>query len=126
MRLVARFEVRSGGEVDLPEDARNWVTALRWDKSFVEGVTGRATTLFWHSGPAGARSYVAVERIEGCLDDGRAGTLIVHHAGTESDVETHYGIVVDGGGDFAGWTGRARLRHDERGAYFEFDLVEPG
>jgi hypothetical protein len=28
-----------------------------------------------------------------------------------------------GTGDFAGWTGSARIIHDEQGAYFEIDLT---
>jgi hypothetical protein len=27
------------------------------------------------------------------------------------------------GGDFAGWTGSARIRHDDQGAYFEINLT---
>ncbi len=123
VRLIARFEVRPEGETPTGEP---WVRGLRFAKTFTEGLLGSATTLFWHSGEEGRRSYVAVERISARTEDGREGVVIVHHAGTEVDADTAYGVVLAGEGDFAGWTGRARLRHDERGAFFEFDLDDAG
>jgi hypothetical protein len=43
----------------------------------------------------------------------------------ESDPDTWYGHIVPGTGtgDFAGWSGQARIRHDDQGAYFEITLA---
>lgn len=44
--------------------------------------------------------------------------------GLESDPDTWFGHIVPGTGTggFAGWSGPARIRHDDQGAYFEISL----
>ena len=51
--------------------------------------------------------------------------MTVQHGGLESDAGTWVGHIVPGTGtgDFAGWTGSARIIHDDRGAYFEINLM---
>ena len=46
-------------------------------------------------------------------------------AGLESDPGTWFGHIVPGTGTggFAGWSGSARIRHDDQGAYFEIELA---
>ena len=43
----------------------------------------------------------------------------------ESDPGSWFGHIVPGTGTggFTGWTGSARIVHDDQGAYFEIDLV---
>jgi hypothetical protein len=57
--------------------------------------------------------------------DGREGSVTVQHGGLESDPDTWFGHIVPGTGtgDFAGWSGQARIRHDDQGAYFEITLA---
>jgi hypothetical protein len=45
--------------------------------------------------------------------------------GLESDPGTWFGHIVPGTGTggFAGWTGSARIVHDDQGAYFEINLA---
>lgn len=68
---------------------------------------------------------LATERITGRTDDGREGSVTVQHGGLESDPDTWFGHIVPGTGtgDFAGWSGPARIRHDDQGAYFEITLA---
>jgi hypothetical protein len=51
--------------------------------------------------------------------------VTVQHGGLESDPGTWFGHIVPGTGTggFAGWSGSARIRHDDQGAYFEIDLA---
>jgi hypothetical protein len=46
-------------------------------------------------------------------------------AGLESDPGTWFGHIVPGTGTggFTGWSGSARIVHDDQGAYFEIDLA---
>jgi hypothetical protein len=102
-----------------------WVGAVRMGKEFTEGLTGASVGLFVSSGDTeGQRSYLAVERITATTEDGRSGSVTVHHGGLESSPETWFGHVVAGSGtdDFADWSGSARIEHDDRGAFFVFDL----
>jgi hypothetical protein len=48
--------------------------------------------------------------------------------GLESDPHSWFGRIVPGTGTggFAGWTGSARILHDDQGAYFEIDLDTEG
>ena len=73
----------------------------------------------------GSRSYVATERISGRTDDGREGSVTVQHGGLESDPGSWFGHIVPGTGTggFAGWSGSARIVHDDQGAYFEIALA---
>ena len=62
---------------------------------------------------------------DGRLEDGRSGELTVHHGALQHPGDTSaFGHIVagTGTGDFAGFRGRARIEHDERGAYFVFEL----
>jgi len=102
------------------------VGLMTFAKTFTSGIVGQATTLFMSAGTEeGSRSYVATERITGRTDDGREGSVTVQHGGLESDAGTWFGHIVPrtGTGDFAGWSGSARIVHDDQGAYFEITLV---
>lgn len=126
-RLKARFSVTGWDEQPLDGLDGDWVGAVRMSKTFSSGLVGSSTALFASSGPVeGQRAYVAIERIKASTDDGRAGSVTVHHGGLESDPDTWFGHVVPHSGteDFAGWSGSARIQHDDQGAYFLFDLAE--
>jgi hypothetical protein len=73
----------------------------------------------------GSRSYVATERITGHTDGGSQGSMTVQHGGLESDPGTWFGHIVPGTGIgcFGEWSGTARIRHDDQGAYFEIELA---
>jgi hypothetical protein len=64
-------------------------------------------------------------RISGRTDEGREGSVTVQHGGLESDPDTWFGHMVPGTGTggFAGWSGSARIVHDDQGAYFEITLT---
>ena len=51
--------------------------------------------------------------------------MTVQHGGLESDPGSWFGHIVPGTGTggFAGWTGSARIVHDDQGAYFEINLA---
>jgi hypothetical protein len=118
---VDGFEPRQVPGVD-----GDWVGVLTFAKTFTAGITGQGTTLFMSAGAQeGSRSYVATERITGRADDGREGSVTVQHGGLESDPATWFGHIVPGTGtgDFAGWSGPARIVHDDQGAFFEIDLA---
>ena len=68
---------------------------------------------------------MATERITGHTDGGSEGAVTVQHGGMESDPDTWFGHIVPGTGTggFAGWSGSARIRHDDQGAYFEIELA---
>jgi hypothetical protein len=123
--LIARFTVDGFEPRQVTGLDADWVGVLTFAKTFTAGITGQATTLFMSAGAEeGSRSYVATERITGRTDDGREGSVTVQHGGLESDPDTWFGHIVPGTGtgDFAGWSGQARIRHDDRGAYFEISL----
>ena len=125
MTLIARFTVDGFEPRQVTGLDADWVGVLTFAKTFTAGITGQATTLFMSAGAEeGSRSYVATERITGRTDDGREGSVTVQHGGLESDPDTWFGHIVPGTGtgDFAGWSGQARIRHDDRGAYFEISL----
>ncbi|HLK00758.1 MAG TPA: DUF3224 domain-containing protein [Streptosporangiaceae bacterium] len=126
--LIARFQVDGAvpGKVSGLEDA-GWFGLLTFSKTFTAGITGSATTVFLSAGTEeGSRSYVATERITGRTDDGREGELVVQHGGLESVPESWFGHIVPGTGTgpFNGWTGQARIQHDDQGAYFEITLPD--
>ncbi|GGL93476.1 DUF3224 domain-containing protein [Nakamurella endophytica] len=124
MTLIARFAVDRFDVTALEGLDAAWLGALVFHKTFTSGITGTATTAFLSAGEEGSRSYVATERITGTTADGRSGAVTVQHGGLESDPATWFGHIVPstGTGDWAGWAGPARIRHDEDGAYFEIDL----
>jgi hypothetical protein len=124
--LIARFKVDGFEPRQVDGLEADWVGVLTFAKTFTAGITGQATTLFMSAGTQeGSRSYVATERITGRTDDGREGSVTVQHGGLESDPATWFGHIVPGTGtgDFAGWSGSARIVHDDQGAFFEIDLA---
>jgi hypothetical protein len=124
--LIARFQV-DGYEMRKVEGLEaDWVGLMTFAKTFTAGITGHATTLFMAAGSEeGSRSYVATERITGRLDGGEEGSVTVQHGGLESDPATWFGHIVPGTGTggFAGWSGSARIVHDDQGAFFEIELT---
>jgi len=104
----------------------DWVALLTFAKTFKAGIIGHATTLFMSAGTEeGSRSYVATERITGQLESSEEqGELTVQHGGLESDPASWFGHIVPGTGTgpFAGWTGQAKIVHDDDGAFFEIEL----
>jgi Protein of unknown function (DUF3224) len=124
--LIARFGV-DGYEIRKVEGLEaDWVGLMTFAKTFTAGIIGQATTLFMAAGSEeGSRSYVATERITGRLEGGAEGSVTVQHGGLESDPATWFGHIVPGTGTggFAGWSGSARIVHDDQGAFFEIDLT---
>jgi hypothetical protein len=126
MKLNARFRVDTAEPAAVTGVDHGWASVVVFHKTFLTGITGKATTLFMSAGSEeGRRSYVATELISGRTDDGREGSFVVQHGGLESDLSTWLGHVVPatGTGGFEGWVGSARIEHDDDGPYFEFDLV---
>ncbi len=127
--LTARFSVTGWDEQTLDRLDGDWVDAVRMSKTFSSGLVGSSTALFASSGPVeGQRAYIAIERITGTIDDGRTGSVTVHHGGLESDPTTWFGHIVPHSGteDFADWRGSAHIEHDDEGAYMVFELAGPG
>lgn len=126
MALIARFQVDSFEPRQVAGLDADWVGVMTFAKTFTSGITGHATTLFMSAGSEeGSRSYVATERITGRTGDGRDGSVTVQHGGLESDPGSWFGHIVPGTGTggFAGWSGSARIVHDDQGPFFEFALA---
>ena len=126
MTLIARFRVDGFEPRKIDGVDVDWVGVMTFAKTFTSGIIGAATTVFMSAGTEeGSRSYVATERITGRTEDGREGSVTVQHGGLEADPETWFGHIVPktGTGDFAGWSGPARIIHDEQGPYFEITLA---
>ena len=124
--LIARFQVDSFEPRHVAGWDADWLGLMTFAKTFTSGITGQSATLFMSAGSQeGSRSYVATERISGRTDDGREGTVTVQHGGLESDPGTWFGHIVPGTGTgaFTGWSGSARIVHDDEGAYFEITLA---
>src|SRR6202046_2782191 len=124
--LIARFQVDSFEPRQVTGLDADWVGLLTFAKTFTSGITGHATTLFMSAGTQeGSRSYVATERITGHTDNGQEGSVTVQHGGLESDPATWLGPIVPGTGTggFEGWSGPARIVHDDQGAFFEIELA---
>ena len=129
--IIARFDVTGWEPADLPGlglggDPGDWLGAVVMRKTYTEGLVGESVAHFISSGTEeGGRGYLAAERISGRLDDGRTGSVTVHHGALQhpSDASA-FGYIVPGTGtgDFAEFSGRARIEHDERGAFFVFEL----
>lgn len=123
--LVARFTVDAAEPAQIAGLTADWVGMMVFRKTFTAGITGEAVTVFMAAGPQeGSRSYVATERITGRAPDGSEGSITIQHGGLESDPDAWYGHIVPhtGTGGFAGWSGTARIRHDDDGAFFEIAL----
>ena len=121
--LIARFSVNGWDERTIDGLEGGWVGAVEMRKELTAGLVGTSVALFVSSGETeGQRSYFAAERITATTDDGRSGSVTVHHGGLESSPETWFGHVVPGSGtdDFADWSGSALIKHDDDGAYFVF------
>jgi len=125
MMLVARFEVDGWDPRTVEGFDGDWVGVAALSKKFTEGLVGSSVAMFLASGEEGSRSYLAAERITGTTDDGRSGSVTVHHGAVEGKPDSAFGLVVpkSGSGDFADWSGSARIEHDETGAFFVFDLA---
>jgi hypothetical protein len=124
--IIARFQVDSAEPCQVAGLDADWVGLMTFAKTFTSGITGQSTTLFMSAGAQeGSRSYVATERISGRTADGREGSVTVQHGGLESDPGSWFGHIVPGTGTggFAGWSGSARIVHDDQGAYFEITLT---
>ena len=124
--ITARFDVTGWEPADLVGIDGDWVGAVVMRKAYTEGLVGESVAHFVSSGTEeGGRGYLAAERITGRLDDGRTGSLTVHHGALQHpDDASAFGHIIPGTGtgDFAGFRGRARIEHDERGAFFVFEL----
>jgi hypothetical protein len=124
MALIARFGVDGYETRQVDGLDADWVGLMTFAKTFTAGIIGHATTLFMAAGSQeGSRSYVATERITGHPEGGEEGSVTVQHGGLESDPATWFGHIVPGTGTggFTGWSGTARIVHDDQGAYFEID-----
>jgi hypothetical protein len=123
--LVARFAVESFDERGV-DGIDGWAGTARLTKRFTSGISGTSVVLFVSSGETeGQRGYLAAERITGTTDDGRSGSVTVHHGALESDPDAAFGHVVPGtgDGDWSDWSGSARIGHDGEGAFFTFELA---
>ena len=124
--MIARFQVDGAEPRQVAGLDAEWFALMTFAKTFTSGIIGQATTLFMSAGTdEGSRSYVATERISGRTNDGREGSVTVQHGGLESDPGTWFGHIVPGTGtgDFASWSGSARIVHDDQGPYFEITLT---
>jgi Protein of unknown function (DUF3224) len=122
--LIARFQVDGYEPRQVDGVDGDWVGVMTFAKTFTAGIIGQATTLFMAAGSQeGSRSYVATERITGHTEGGEDGSVTVQHGGLESDPATWFGHIVPGTGTggFAGWSGSARIVHDDQGAFFEIE-----
>jgi hypothetical protein len=127
LTLIARFQVDGYEPRQVTDLDADWFGLMTFAKTFTSGIIGHATTLFMAAGTEeGSRSYVATERITGHIQDGAEGSVTVQHGGLESDPGTWFGHIVPGTGTgaFAGWSGSARIVHDDQGAYFEVELAQ--
>ena len=124
--ITARFDVTGWEPAPLPGIEGDWVGAIVMRKTYTDGLVGESVAHFVSSGTEeDGRGYLAAERITGRLDDGREGSITVHHGALQHpDDPSAFGYIVPGTGtdDFAAFAGTARIRHDDRGAFFEFEL----
>src|SRR5690242_12755036 len=126
LTLIARFQVDGYEPRQVTGLDADWFGLMTFAKTFTSGITGHATTLFMAAGSQeGSRSYVATERITGRTRGGSGGGTTVQRRGREAEPEVWFGHSVPntGTGGFAGWSGSARILHDDKGAYFEIKLA---
>jgi Protein of unknown function (DUF3224) len=126
LALMARFQVDGYEPRQVTGLDADWFGLMRFAKTFTSGIIGHATTLFMAAGSQeGAWSYVATEQITGHTEGGSEGSVTVQRGGLESDPATWFGHIVPGTGTggFAGWSGSARIVHDNQGAFFEIELA---
>lgn len=125
--IVARFEISGWDNVVLPGIEGDWLGGVTMRKTYTGGLVGESVAQFLSSGDEQSRGYLAAERITGALDDGRSGSVTVHHGALQHpDDPSAFGYIVPGTGtgDFAGFAGDARIGHDDNGAYFTFTLTQ--
>jgi len=124
--ITARFEVTGWDPEPLAGLDDDWVGAIVMRKRYTDGLVGESVAHFVSSGTEeGGRGYLAAERVTGTLDDWRGGSFTVHHGALRHpDDASAFGYLVPGTGtgDFAGFTGQARILHDDDGPYFVIDL----
>ncbi|MCS5733650.1 DUF3224 domain-containing protein [Herbiconiux daphne] len=132
--ITARFAVTGWEPADLtglaeppqpPQAPVDWVGAIVMRKAYSAGLVGSSVAHFVSSGDEQSRGYLAVERITGTLDDGRSGSVTVHHGALQHpDDSSAFGYIVPGTGtvDFAGFRGQARILQDDDGPYFVITL----
>lgn len=123
--LVARFTVTAFDASTVPGVEGDWAAASILRKTFTEGLLGESVVYFLYSGDETNRGYLAAEHITAALPDGGAGSLTVHHWGTQfGDSSSGDGVIITGTGTgaFLGWSGRAPIEHDEQGPFFRFSL----
>src|SRR5262249_10260204 len=126
MTLIARFQVDGYEPRQVTGLDADWFGLMTFAKTFTSGITGHATTLFMAAGSQeGSRSYVATERITGRPDGGEEGSVTVQHGGLRARPDGSVGPLrpSTGHGGVAGWSGSARILHDDQGAYFEIKLA---
>src|SRR5256885_13154269 len=91
MTLIARFQVDGYEPRQVTGLDADWFGLMTFTKTFTAGIIGHATTLFMAAGSQeGSRSYVATERITGCLDGGEEGSVTVQDGGLWSHPETSF------------------------------------
>jgi len=122
--ITARFSV-SGYEPSTVDGIEgDWVGALVMHKTYSGVLNGTGLLHFISSGTEENRGYLAAERIVATFE-GVDGEVTVHHGGLNStDDPSAFGYVVPGTGTgaFEGWSGTARILHDDDGASFVFTL----
>ncbi|MFP3464777.1 DUF3224 domain-containing protein [Leifsonia sp. SIMBA_070] len=129
--ITARFTVTGWEPAELPglglsgaDD--DWLGAVVMRKTYSEGLVGESIAHFVSSGTEeGGRGYLAAERITGRLDDGRSGSVTVHHGALQHPGDASaFGNIVPGTGtgDFAGFRGTAHIEHDDSGPFFVIEL----
>ena len=124
--IIARFTISDHLENPLSGISGGWAEGWIFHKNFYSGFHGSSEVYFVSSDTEeGNRAYIAAERLTGTFDDGRQGSLTVHHGGVESEPEKWFGYIVPGTGtaDLTDLAGSARIQHDAEGAYFEIALT---
>lgn len=127
--ITARFDVTGWDPEELAGISGDWLGAIVMRKTYTEGLVGESIAHFVSSGTEeSGRGYLAAERITAALPDGRSGSFTVHHGALQHpDDPSAFGYIVPGTGTgaFEGIAGAVRIRHDDQGAYFEFELDRP-
>jgi hypothetical protein len=124
--LNARFAVDGWTPRPVEGLTDNWIGTVEMHKTFTSGLVGTSVALFVSSGETeGARAYFAAERITASLaGSDEVGSVTVYHGGLDASPDAFAGQVVpqSGTGPFTGWSGPARIVHDDEGPYFVFTV----
>jgi len=117
--ITARFTISGWDETTLANAFDGWLGAVTMSKEYTQGLVGASIAHFISSGDEEhGRGYLAAERVTGSLPDGRSGAFTVHHGALQHpDDPSAFGYIVPGtgSGDFAGFSGSARIVHDDDG-----------